>query len=145
MNPENYRVTDDIEFSVEVHEKAPNGSWKPFIANDIQLEFVMLDPLYIITLSHQNQSSAVYSAQYKVPDRLGVYKFMITYWRYGYTYLEDQLEVSIIQFRHDEFPRFIPVAYPYYVTVFAMMGAFFVFLALFLYSEFPVAKKIQQR
>jgi hypothetical protein len=60
------------------------------------LEFVMLDPYYIINLERKNQTSAVYSAQYKVPDRLGVYKFMITYWRYGYTYLEDQLEVSII-------------------------------------------------
>jgi oligosaccharyltransferase complex subunit beta len=124
-----------------VQELAHDGTWQPFTAQDIQLEFVMLDPLYIINLTRQNKSSAVYSAQYKVPDRLGVYKFMITYWRYGYTFLEDQLEVSVIQFRHDEFPRFIPVAFPYYATVFSIMGATFIFLTLFLYSEFAGPKK----
>jgi len=72
-----------------VHELGCDGQWKPYIAKDIQLEFVMLDPYYIINLEHTGKDSATYSAKYKVPDRLGVYKFMITYWRYGYTYLED--------------------------------------------------------
>lgn len=49
----------------------------------------MLDPLYIITLDHAVKTSPTYSAKYKVPDRLGVYKFMITYWRYGYTFLNE--------------------------------------------------------
>ena len=56
----------------------------------------MLDPYYIKKLELSNPKTGTYSTAYKVPDRLGVYKFMITYWRYGYTFIEDQLEVSII-------------------------------------------------
>lgn len=97
----------------------------------------MLDPYYIINLSHTNPKSPTFSTEYKVPDRLGVYKFMVTYWRYGYTFLDEQLEVSVIQFRHDEFPRFLRVAYPYYLSVFLIMGATFLILALFLYADYP--------
>ncbi len=62
---------------------------------------------------------------------------MITHWRYGYTFINEAIEVSIIPFRHDEFPRFLNVAYPYYFTAFATMIATFIFLAFFLYSDFP--------
>lgn len=104
----------------------------------------MLDPLYIKTLDHKDKTTSTYSTKYKVPDRLGVYKFQITYWRYGYTFLNEETEVSIIPFRHDEFPRFLNIAYPYYFTTLTTMAATFIFIAFFLYSDFPtsVAKAV---
>lgn len=41
----------------------------------------------------------------------------------------------MIQFRHDEYPRFLRVAYPYYFNIFVMMAAGFCFIVFFLYSD----------
>jgi len=67
-----------------------------FQANDIQLEFIKLDPHYRIFLKQQNPSSPTYSAELKAPDALGVFKFKVTYWRYGYSFLEEETIVSVI-------------------------------------------------
>lgn len=66
----------------------------------------MLDPYYIVNLVQLDQGKSTYYAQFKVPERLGIYKFMINHFRYGYTYVNEELEVSIIPYQHDEFPRF---------------------------------------
>ena len=104
---------------------------------DLQLEFQMLDPYYRVFLD-SSATAGLYSTAFRVPDRLGVYKFRLSHWRYGFSFIDEELEVSVIQFRHDEFPRFLPIAYPYYITVFLIMGATFVFVASFLYGEYSV-------
>lgn len=100
----------------------------------------MLDPLYQVNLNHIRKKPSNYYYNFKAPDRLGVYKFEIEYRRYGYTFIDEILEVSVIQYRHDEFPRFLTIAYPYYVTVFASMTAGFIFIVFFLFSDFTKAK-----
>lgn len=89
VNPENYRIKDDIEFYLEAEEQTIDGKWKPYQASDLQLEFVRLDPFYRVNLKQGNPKSTTYSISYKVPDTLGVYKFMIQYWRYGYTFIDE--------------------------------------------------------
>ena len=79
--------------------------------------------------------SPTYKAELVVPDTLGIYKFLIQHRRYGYSYIEAETIVSCIQFRHDEYPRFLNVAFPYYLNVFVMMGAGFLFIVFFLYSD----------
>ena len=102
----------------------------------------MLDPYYRVNLEREGKNSATYSYKFRVPDKLGVYKFVIQHWRYGYTFIDETLEVSIIQFRHDEFPRFLRVAFPYYTTIFATMAATFLFLVFFLYSDLSHVKGV---
>lgn len=63
------------------------SSWKPFIANDIQLDFTMLDP-HVRTLLHERAVTAdgtatEYDVTFKCPDRHGVFKFVLDYWRPG--------------------------------------------------------------
>jgi oligosaccharyltransferase complex subunit beta len=50
VNPENYRIKDEVDFRVEIEEKRPDGSFVPFKADDIQLEFIRLDPYHRIFL-----------------------------------------------------------------------------------------------
>lgn len=50
VNPENYRILDELEFNVDIHEQLPDGTLVPFEAKDIQLEFIKLDPHYRIYL-----------------------------------------------------------------------------------------------
>lgn len=136
VNPENYRIRDIVELKVELEEIRPDGSFVPFKgAEDVQLEFLRLDPFHRLYLKQENPSSATYKAQLVIPDTLGIYKFKVLHRRYGYSLIEAETLVSCIQFRHDEYPRFLNVALPYYVNVFVIMGAGFLFIMFFLYSN----------
>lgn len=130
-----YRVKDDVQYSVIIEEFHGYGAggeliWKPFIADDIQLEFVMLDPYVRQTMSLCNNDSelcdslGLYTAKLKVPDVHGVFKFRILYRRLGYSVLHVEDQVVVRPFSHNEFERFIPSAYPYYFSVFITLAGF---------------------
>lgn len=48
-NPENYKIEDNVEFYIDLEQKT-DGEWHPFIAEDIQLQFIMLEPYYSVLL-----------------------------------------------------------------------------------------------
>lgn len=54
--------------------------------------------------------------------------------RHGLSYLNLDDEVSIIQWRHDAFPRFMHRAAPFYASVFVLMAGFFVLVVTFLFG-----------
>ena len=56
----------------------------------------MLHPYYRVHMTSDGKDSAGYSYKFKVPNRLGIFKFYIDYWRYGYTFVEEKIEVSVI-------------------------------------------------
>jgi oligosaccharyltransferase complex subunit beta len=58
----------------------------------------MLDPYYIVNLtpSADHKKSGTYETKFRVPDRVGVFKFIVEHWRYGYSFLNNEVEVSII-------------------------------------------------
>jgi len=133
-NPLSYRVTDDVDFSVAIEEfDGVKGEWVPFVATDVQLEFVMIDPYIRTTL--KNDGKGHYTASFKLPDVYGVFKFRLNYHKKGYSNIELEQQVSVHPFRHNEFERFIDVAFPYYISAFSVFTAFFLFGWLFLYSS----------
>ena len=78
-NPENYKRLVDIEYFIDVYEKK-NAEWVPFVADDIQFQFTMLDPYYQVALKPVKAgSSPTYTYQLKTPWRLGIFKFVIDY------------------------------------------------------------------
>ena len=103
----------------------------------------MLDPYYQVALEQPDKASATYTYQLKTPWRLGIFKFAIDYKRYGMTYIDNAMEVSVIQLRHDEFPRYETTGYPYYVNVFVLMSASFLFVAGFAFSDFSKVKGVK--
>jgi len=134
VNPQSYRVKDDIKFSVVIEEyDMQHDKWQPYVAKDVQLSLIMLDPYIRQTLVADSHGK--YAAQVKLPDVYGVFKFSVNYRRQGYSNLESFETVSVHPFRHDEFERFIDVAYPYYISAFSMMGGFFVFGLVFLFTK----------
>jgi len=114
-------------------------SWVPFTQNDVQLEFVMLDPYYRITLNHNGKGH--YFTRFVLPDVYGVYKFRIQYRKPGFSNLEFTHVIPVHPYRHDEFDRFLVAAFPYYVTAFSMMGGFFLLGIVFLYHQDPPKSK----
>jgi len=141
-NPTSYRVKDTIAFEVVIEEiDALTGAWKPFAApdsNPVQLEVVMIDPYIRKALAPEAATGRFHTSPALVlPDVYGVYKFVVRYTALGYSNLLQEEQVSIHPFRHDQFERFIDVAFPYYASAFSVMAAFFVFGVVFLYSNPP--------
>ncbi|XP_028174016.1 dolichyl-diphosphooligosaccharide--protein glycosyltransferase 48 kDa subunit [Ostrinia furnacalis] len=134
-----YTIMDTVIYRIEI-EELRNGKWQPFEANDVQLEFVRIDPFIRATL--QRRPSGAYEAELRVPDVWGVYQFKVDYDRVGYTRLYHSTQVSVRPLQHTQYERFIPSAYPYYVSAFSMMVGVFLFSFVFLYykEETPKTK-----
>lgn len=113
------------EYSIVI-EMLSEGRWVPFDGDDIQLEFVRIDPfvrtylkkngklehipLYNVFLLHKSvrflliftdmfhgfSSGGKYSVQFKLPDVYGVFQFKVDYNRLGYTHLYSSTQASSI-------------------------------------------------
>ncbi|KAF7235817.1 Dolichyl-diphosphooligosaccharide--protein glycosyltransferase 48 kDa subunit [Varanus komodoensis] len=135
--PSAYTVTDLVEYSVVI-EKLSDGKWVPFDGDDIQLEFVRIDP-FVRTFLKRNGGK--YSVQFKLPDVYGVFQFKVDYNRLGYTHLYSSTQargsssVSVRPLQHTQYERFIPSAYPYYASAFSMMVGLFLFSVVFLHMK----------
>lgn len=127
-----YRIKDEIVYSMTVEEYSLD-EWKPFQADDMQLEFVMLDPYVRKTLT--SDASGKFTATFTAPDSYGVFKFRVLYRRTGWSVLHAETQVSLRPFKHDEYERFIPAAYPYYASAFSALLGLFVFSLFFLFSS----------
>lgn len=127
-----YRIKENIVYTMIVEELV-GDKWVPFVANDMQMEFVMLDPYVRKTMTADQNGK--YSAHFMAPDSYGIFKFRVLYRRPGYSVLHAETQVSIRPFKHNEYERFIFSAYPYYASAFSAMIAFFVFSIVFLFSS----------
>jgi oligosaccharyltransferase complex subunit beta len=93
----------------------------------------MMDPYVRIPLEHKGNGK--YAVEFKLPDVYGIFDFKLQYSNVGYSSLEIIEPVTVHPFNHNEYPRFLFVAYPYYTAVALNMGAFFVFGLLFLFTK----------
>ena len=133
LNPHSYRVSDYTSFSIVIEEFNERHEWAPFIRPDVPLSFTMIDPYVRHPLTpHPN---GTYTTQFQIPDVYGVYKFVVDYRRVGYSALHVSHQVSVTPYRHDQYERFLWVAYPYYTSALTLMGAFLVFGWVFLYGN----------
>ncbi|KAL8549752.1 hypothetical protein ACS0TY_008550 [Phlomoides rotata] len=130
--PSMYRINDDLEFSVEIFEWS-GSSWVPYVAKDVQVQFYMMSPYVLKTLS--TNQKGLYHTSFKVPDVYGVFQFKVEYHSLGYTTLTLSKQIPVRPFKHNEYERFITTAFPYYGASFSMMAGFFVFSAVYLYNK----------
>ncbi|KAI8925439.1 Dolichyl-diphosphooligosaccharide--protein glycosyltransferase subunit WBP1 [Entophlyctis helioformis] len=128
-----YRIKDALQYSARILEWS-GSAWVPFAAPDVQFEAAMLDP-YIRTTMAPSPKTGLFTTTFVLPDQYGVFTFRLDYKRHGLSYLHAAETVQVRPYRHDQYPRFLVVAYPYYANIFSMMAAFFVFSLLFLYNK----------
>lgn len=131
-SPAMYRVSDHAEVSLEIYEWS-GASWQPYLADDVQVQFFMMSPYVLKTLSHD--SKGLYSTSFQVPDVYGVFQIKVEYSRLGYTTLALAEQTPVRPFRHDEYERFIGSAFPYYTSAFSMMAGFFILGFAILYHK----------
>lgn len=130
--PQDYTIMENVIYTIEV-DILEKGEWKPFTVDDIQLEFVRIDPFVRTTL--QRLPNGKYQANFKIPDVYGVYQFKVDYDRVGYTRLFSTTQVSVRPLQHTQYERFISCAYPYYAGAFSMMFGVFIFSFVFLHMK----------
>ncbi|GMH24511.1 hypothetical protein Nepgr_026354 [Nepenthes gracilis] len=68
--PSMYRISDDLEYAIEIYEWS-GTSWEPYVANDIQVQFYMMSPYVLKTLS--TDQKGLYYTSFKVPDAYDVF------------------------------------------------------------------------
>ncbi|KAI8331440.1 Dolichyl-diphosphooligosaccharide--protein glycosyltransferase subunit WBP1 [Choanephora cucurbitarum] len=134
-----YRVKDEMVYYADIMEYK-DDQWIPYEANDVQLEIIMLDPYIRTTLKNHHGR---FEAQLRLPDVYGVFTLKINYKRAGLSYLTAEDQVSIRPFRHNEYPRFLTAAYPYYASTLSMIVGFILFSAIWL-STWNQEKKKEQ-
>eukprot|EP01102_Stenamoeba_stenopodia_P003074 TRINITY_DN129_c0_g1_i5.p1 TRINITY_DN129_c0_g1~~TRINITY_DN129_c0_g1_i5.p1 ORF type:complete len:445 (+),score=125.86 TRINITY_DN129_c0_g1_i5:147-1481(+) len=135
-----YRIRDDLDFSVNIQEWS-NGKWVPFKSNEVQVEFVRVDPYIRATLKHDEKGN--FFTTFKLPDTYGVFTFKLVHKRKGYSFLPNIETVKVRPFRHNEYERYIVAAYPYYAAAFSMLFGFSIFGFFFLYHRPTDNKKSQ--
>ncbi|KAL5969885.1 Dolichyl-diphosphooligosaccharide--protein glycosyltransferase 48 kDa subunit [Taenia solium] len=125
-----YTITDDIIYKIDIVEKDKNGVWRDYVAEDIQLELVRIDPFIRRNLQFKNHG---YEMRMKLPDVYGVFKLVVDYHRIGYTSIFSATQISVRPFTHTQYERFITSAYPYYASAISMMLGVFLFSFVYLY------------
>jgi len=136
--PEAYTITDDVHYSIVVEELLEDGTWAPYKSDDVQMEFVRIDPFVRTPLA---LNGGAFSVDFKLPDVYGVFQFKVNYRKLGYTFLNSATQVSVRPLEHTQYERFILSAYPYYASAFSMMLGVFVFSLFFLYHKTETKSK----
>eukprot|EP00092_Neocalanus_flemingeri_P010237 GFUD01011028.1.p1 GENE.GFUD01011028.1~~GFUD01011028.1.p1 ORF type:complete len:461 (+),score=118.70 GFUD01011028.1:75-1385(+) len=129
--PEYYTVKEECVYSVTMSELV-KGEWVPFMGQDVQMEFVRIDPF---TRQMMVNSAGKLTARFIIPDVYGVFQFKVNHNRLGLTRVATNTQVSVHPLKHDMYERFIVSAYPYYASAFSMMGGVLIFSIIFLHHK----------
>jgi len=71
-----YLIRENVTYSIKI-EELKDEKWIPYQADDVQLEFQMLDPHVRFIL--ENDKSGLYSKTFQLPDVYGVFTFRLDY------------------------------------------------------------------
>ena len=135
------RSTPQI-FEARISRYDSKRGWTPYSGlHDLQLEFTMLDPHVRTALLPVNEEPGLYRVAFRVPDRHGVFKFVLDYRRRGWTTLRSATTVPVVPPRHDGYPRFLSAAWPYYAGAISTSIGFLVFATLWLAGDDSMLRK----
>ncbi|KIM28805.1 hypothetical protein M408DRAFT_329251 [Serendipita vermifera MAFF 305830] len=142
---ETYTINDKVVYTLTVSKFVSSTSkWEPYSGiSDLQLEFTMLDPHIRTSLKPVKGQPGKYETTLRVPDRHGVFKFVVDHRRKGWTSLYTATTVPVVPPRHDEYPRFLSAAWPYYAGAISTSVGFILFSALWLGGA--VGEKTKQK
>lgn len=161
-----YRIMDTVTYHIDISQHTPSG-WTPAPTDlDLQVSLVMLDPYITTNLTSTGAPQSViasslnttlstttpiftrYSSTFRLPDKHGVYTFVVDWKRHGWSYIHTRDTAPVRPFNHDEHPRGLHSAWPYVTGAFTTIVAFLLFVVIWVCSsdegmEGKRTKKIQ--
>jgi oligosaccharyltransferase complex subunit beta len=147
-----YRITDTVTFHIDLSQRTPSG-WTPAPTDlDLQVSLVMLDPHIttnltaalpqsitssskLDTIISKTSTSTRYSSTFKLPDKHGVYTFLVDWKRHGWSYIHTRDTAAVRPFNHDEHPRGLHSAWPYVTGATTTVVTFLLFVLLWVCSD----------
>jgi hypothetical protein len=67
VTQDTYRVKDQLEYLIDIFEyDYKTSSWKPFLTDDLQLEFTMMNPYYIHQMKMLASNQPTYFVNFRV-------------------------------------------------------------------------------
>jgi len=64
---EKYKIKDELEYMIDILEFEPKtNTWKPYLTDDLQIEYTMLNPAYRLQLKHLANNKPTYYVTFKV-------------------------------------------------------------------------------
>ncbi|KAI9227864.1 MAG: Dolichyl-diphosphooligosaccharide--protein glycosyltransferase subunit WBP1 [Piptocephalis tieghemiana] len=136
-DPHTYRVKDNLTYTAQIHLFS-HGSWKSYPLPEIQLEVIMLDPYLRLPLTFDTDLDA-HSISLTLPDVYGVFTLRALFKRPGWTEIDAKDIIQIRPFHHDEYPRGLSQALPYYAGTISTFLAFLLLSLLWLWSREPLS------
>lgn len=116
-------------------------SWVPYVLPEedaLQLEITMLDPYHRVNLLPVDTTAdaTTYSLTVTLPEKHGIFNYMVNYKRPFLTNLEEKRTVTLRHVAHDEWPRSYAISssWPWLTGLFATCAGFVAFCALWMYS-----------
>ncbi|KAG8625265.1 hypothetical protein KVT40_007016 [Elsinoe batatas] len=141
INPEIYRIKNDVTYSIELSEWNVDHyePYTPPAGDVVQLEFSMLSPFHRLKLdaTSRTANSTIYSTSFKLPDQHGIFNFLVNYKRPYLSNVFEKRTVTVRHFAHDEWPRSFVItgAYPWIAGIGVTVGGWLVFVAVWLFSK----------
>lgn len=136
INPPELTISENIDFSIVLEQyDEKKGEWVAYDADDVQLDFTMLVPRIRKTL--KSCKNGTFALSFQLPDLFGVYQFIVDYHAYGYSPINTTHQVMVHPLRHDQHPRFVPSAYPFY-TASILVALAFLALAIYISLSSPI-------
>ncbi|GAA5917078.1 hypothetical protein JCM8208_003255 [Rhodotorula glutinis] len=126
-----------LRVGTELHVKLAVAAAPAYDADDLQLEFGMLDPHvrvpFVRSPAPQDDvatNTTDFRAAFVVPDRHGVFTLRVDHRRPGWTSVDVSKAIPVTPPRHDEYERFIAGALPWYGGAASVSALFLVFVAM---------------
>ncbi|KAI9222195.1 Oligosaccharyltransferase 48 kDa subunit beta-domain-containing protein [Blastocladiella britannica] len=137
-----YRIRDTITYNITLQQWTVDR-WRPYLVaagDQLQWSATMLDPYLRLpmSLAFTTATAATYTVTAQLPDVYGVFTLAVQHARAGWTWIDHAETISIRPFRHNEYPRWLTVAWPYYAAVVMQSVAALVVAALWVtYRHVP--------
>lgn len=128
-----YRINDRINVRLCLADGRTEERFRPTDPSDFQFELKMMNiQLRKSFDSTLDADGCLTATNIQLPSKPAVYTLRISHNRPGWSQLAFEERILVRPFRHDEFPRFLPVAFPYYFSwIGVLIASYFILLPSF--------------
>lgn len=127
-----YRVKDRINVRMCLVDGSSNERFIPENVSDFQFELKMMNIQLRKSFDSIDSDGCLNAKNIQLPGKPAIYTLQINHNRPGWSQLNHNERLLVRPYRHDEFPRFLQVAVPYYVSWLGLLVAsYFILLPTF--------------
>lgn len=130
-----YRVKDRINIRMCLVDGSSNERFIPEEASDFQFELKMMNIQVRKSFDSIDSDGCLNVKNIQLPGKPAIYTLQINHNRPGWSQLNHQERLLVRPYRHDEFPRFLKVAVPYYVSWLSLLVASYFILLPSLFKQ----------